>query len=134
MGVSKVLSYVLSRASFVGAHVIFAYWLNFILNDPLNLGLTNTLDAREVLPAGTCTPLNRENLLWDVGLFAVWWLQHSIMARKSYKLAVGLWQHPLERPLFAVAACVGWFATLHFWRPITNCQRFDIFAVPLYHW
>jgi hypothetical protein len=43
------LSYVLSRVAFVATHVVFAYWLNFILNDPLDLGLV-TLDAKPPLP------------------------------------------------------------------------------------
>jgi hypothetical protein len=41
-------SYVLSRVAFVATHVVFAYWLNFILNDPLDLGLV-TLDAKPPL-------------------------------------------------------------------------------------
>lgn len=46
---TAVLSYTLSRVAFVATHVVFAYWLNYLLNDPLNLGLV-TLDAKPPLP------------------------------------------------------------------------------------
>lgn len=77
MAYFNVLSYVLSRFSFLATHLVFAYWLNFILNDPLNLrqyapGFVNTLDAVQVLPKGKCTPLSQENLIFDVLLFGAW--------------------------------------------------------------
>lgn len=102
-----LLSYTLSRFAFLGTHVVFLYWVNFLLNDPFNLG-TNTLDVKEVKPKEQCTPLILDNIRFDLLLFGLWWGTHSLFARKAYKTAVGLWQHPLERPLFAAIATVVW--------------------------
>lgn len=51
------------------------------------------------------------------------------MARRSFKQAFGLWHHPLERPLFAIAASFTWAQQIYFWRPITNCSAWSPFAV-----
>jgi len=142
MGIASVLSFVLSRVAFLGTHLVFAYWLNFMLNDPLDVaslvpalkGHINTLDSRVTLPAGKCTSLDTKNLVFDVLLFGAWWLQHSIMARRAYKAALGLLQHPLERPLYATAAWIVWFATLYYWRPISNCEKWNPFAIPNAIW
>jgi hypothetical protein len=75
----------LSRFAFIGTHVVFFYWFNFLLNDPFSVG-TNTLDARKVLPEGQCQHFNKENALFDLGLFALWWGTHSTFARKAYKV------------------------------------------------
>lgn len=104
---SATLSYLLSRFAFVGTHIVFLYWVNFLLNDPFNLG-TNTLDVKQVKPKDQCTPLNYDNLVHDLLLFGLWWGTHSGFARKAYKAAVGLWQHPIERPLFAAIATIVW--------------------------
>lgn len=78
MGYFHALSYVLSRLSFVAAHLVVAYWFNFIFNDPFNLravlgaNIINTLDAEKVLPAGQCTPINYKNLANNVLHFSLW--------------------------------------------------------------
>lgn len=126
-------SYVLSRFAFLGTHAVFAYWLNFLLNDPLNLG-GNTLDVRKVKPTGECTPYIRENIIFDLGLFGLWSLSHSGLARQAYKKAVGLVDHPLERPLFAAIATIVWGINVIFWKPITDCERWDPLEVPLTTW
>jgi protein-S-isoprenylcysteine O-methyltransferase Ste14 len=113
-------SYVLSRVAFVATHVVFAYWLNFILNDPLDLGLV-TLDAKPPLPAGQCERFSVANATSNVLWFALWWGSHSILARKSVKLALGLWEHPIERPVFATVAWVAWGLNVHYWRPVDTC-------------
>jgi len=133
MGYFNVPSYVLSRLSFLLTHLVFAYWLNFMLNDPFHLG-TNTLDSRDIQPPDQCRPFIQDNFIFDLLLFGSFWLQHSIMARKKFKEIVGLWQHPAERPIFAISAVSMWFVTLYFWRPISDCTRWDPFAVPLWMW
>jgi len=52
-----------------------------------------------------------------------------VMARKSFKVLLGLWESPIERPIFALCATVLWFLTLLLWRPISNCRRFSVFEV-----
>jgi len=128
MAYFNFLSWALSRLAFIGTHVVFFYWVNFIFNDPLGVG-GNTLDPRVVPGPGTCRPFIQDNFVRDLGLFAVWWGTHSLFARKAYKQAVGLWAHPLERPIFATIAWIVWGAGIHLWRPITDCQRWNIFEV-----
>lgn len=79
MAYFNVASYVISRLSFLATHLVFAYWLNFIFNDPFNLSslfgdsVVATLDAKKVLPAGQCTAINWDNLLIDVLHFGIWY-------------------------------------------------------------
>jgi len=120
----NLLSYLLSRFAFLGTHVVFFYWFNFLLNDPFNVG-TNTLDVRKTKPPGQCTHIIEENVQFDILLFAAWWATHSGMARNVYKQALGIWEHPIERPLFATIATIMWGVNVHFWRPITDCVRWD---------
>jgi len=129
----NLISYVLSRFAFIGTHLVAAYWLNFLFNDPFNLG-TNTLDYREVKQASICTPYIKENITYDLILFGAWWATHSILARKVVKQALGLWEHPVERPLFAAIATVMWALNVIYWKPITDCVRWDPFEVPLWSW
>lgn len=127
-----VASWLLSRLAFVGTHIDFFYFLFFVSNDPLGLraryGLpVTTLDALKTLPDGQCTTVDFAALRFDLLLLSAWWAQHSIMARKAFKQALGIWQHPIERPVFAISATVLWFVTIHFWRPISDCasQKWD---------
>jgi len=119
-------SYVLSRFSFLFTHFVALYWVNYLLNDPFNLGGA-TLDVREkdILPAGKCTPVIIENVQWNAALFSLWVITHSGLARNKCKEALGLVEHPIERPLYAAIAPVVWFINIHFWAPISNCERWD---------
>ncbi len=81
MGYFNPLSYVLSRLAFVGTHLVFVYWLNFLLNDPFDLATllpapygkwVNTLDVRVVQPSSKCTPIIKESVVWNVLVFAGW--------------------------------------------------------------
>ena len=78
MAYFNAASYAISRLSFLITHLVFAYWLNFIFNDPFNLrallgaNIITTLDAEKVLPAGQCTSLSYGKILNNVGSFAVW--------------------------------------------------------------
>jgi len=121
-------AYVLARFSFVATHLVFLYWVNFLLNDPFNLG-TNTLDVKVVKPPSTCTPFNKDNAIFDLGLFALWWGTHSGLARNAVKKLLGLYEHPLDRPLFAAIASIIWGVNVVLWRPISDCNRWDPFAV-----
>jgi protein-S-isoprenylcysteine O-methyltransferase Ste14 len=117
-------SYILSRFSFLFTHFVAVYWLNYLLNDPFNIGGA-TLDARDILPAEKCSAYIPENIRWNAQLFALWLVTHSGLARQKYKKLVGLEDHPLERPLFAAVAPIVWFTNIHFWKPISNCERWD---------
>jgi len=120
-------SYLLSRiGSFAFLHINFAVMMNFLANDPLGLG-GNTIDAREVGDAKTCVKFDLHNFLVDFGWFLTWWIQHSGMARKRFKEATGLLDHPIERALFGTVANVVLLNFLFRWRPITTCERWDLF-------
>jgi len=132
-GYFNLPSYLLSRFAFIGTHLVFAYWVNFLLNDPFNLG-TNTLDPKIVLPHDKCNNFIKENVIFDLGLFTLWWASHSIPARKVVKTALGLWEHPVERPLFATIAVFVWGLNVLLWRPISNCSKWDPLSLGLKEW
>jgi len=143
MGYFNFLSFALSRLAFVATHLVFLVWVNAMLNDPFSLSTllpapygawVPTLDAKTQLPADKCTPLNKEHLVWNIAVFSGWWLQHSIMARKAFKVKLGLWHHPLERPLFATGAWLAWGAQVLFWKPVTDCQKWNPLTVSLPVW
>jgi len=126
-------SYLLSRIAFVGTHLVVVYWINFILNDPFNLG-TNTLDYKQPASPEKCTRYIWENIINDLLLFGLWSLSHSGLARHAYKSAVGIVDHPIERPLFAFIATIVYGINFYFWKPITDCERWDPLEVPLSTW
>jgi len=138
-------SYLLARiGSFALLHVNFVVMLLFLLNDPFNWGF-NTIDAHEVR-GKDCQKFDVHSFFQNLGWFMVWWIQHSGMARKAFKQvsernvfhdvvqATGLWQHPLERPLFGTVSNIVLFNFLYRWRPITDCERWDIFHTSLTAW
>lgn len=127
-------SYYLSRFNFILVHLFTVfYWFPFLFNNPLNFPLVNQLDASVVLPAGQCTEFDWENAKFDLFLFfVVWWLPHSGLSRRVVKQALGLWGHPLDRPLFGVLACLSISIWTHFWRPVSNCAATDFLKTPLW--
>jgi hypothetical protein len=64
----------------------------------------------------------------------LWWTSHSGLARSKVKKALGIDEHPIERPLFAAVATIVWFLNIHNWIPISNCYKFDILKVSSLHW
>lgn len=125
-------SYYISRFNFVLVHLFTVfYWFPFLFNNPLKFPLVNTLDSSKGTSDPTCVPdwdydaLKSNILLW----FFIWWLPHSGLSRRVVKQALGLWNHPIDRPLFGIVACVGISIWTHFWRPITTCGHFDVLTV-----
>jgi len=111
------------------------YWFPFLFNNPLNFPLVNTLDAKHTKPAGVCTTFDwdaaKSNiLLW----FFVWWVPHSALSRRVVKQALGLYNHPLDRPLFGTFACLGIATWTHLWQPVSDCQKWDPFSTSLLRW
>ncbi len=47
---------------------------------------------------------------------------------------VGLWEHPIERPLFATIATIVWGINVYSWKPISDCSAWDPLALPLIAW
>ncbi|EER07505.1 conserved hypothetical protein [Perkinsus marinus ATCC 50983] len=122
---TSIVAYLLSRSAFVGIHVVYLYWLNFIFNDPFGVG-GNTMDAREILPYGECTHFDPGAFVANIGSFLIFSVPHSLLARTAVKKRLGLYNKPYERPLFAFMSPITWFLSIHTWTPFDNCARFDI--------
>jgi protein-S-isoprenylcysteine O-methyltransferase Ste14 len=127
-------SYYVSRFNFVLVHLFTVfYWFPFLFNNPLGFPIINTLDAAEILPPDQCTAFDVEAAKFDLGLFfGVWWLTHSGLSRRVVKQWLGLWEHPFDRPFFGLVACAAITIWTHFWQPVTNCEKWNVFATPLY--
>lgn len=129
-----LFKYWLSRIAFVNTHAVFAYWLLFVTNDPLNFGgVVNTLDAKSVRGEGQCTAFDVEKAIWNTIYFVlVWWVPHSGLARNKVKALFGSSpEHPLDRPVFAFIAPFGWLATLLLWQPVSDCSKLDVTQIDL---
>jgi len=62
-----------------------------------------------------------EDALINIGLFAVFAIQHNVMARESFKRSLkSVLPASVERSLFIILACITIHALLHFWRPMTG--------------
>jgi len=124
-------AYYISRFNFIAVHLFTVfYWFPFLFNNPLNFPIVNTLDAKVPLPADKCTAFDVDALKSNVCLWLfVWWLPHSVLSRRVVKQFLGTWEHPIDRPMFGVFACCGISIWTHFWRPVTNCVKWNVFAV-----
>lgn len=47
------------------------------------------------------------------------------------KEALGLWEHPFDRPFFGLVACSAITIWHVFWKPISDCERWEILETPL---
>ena len=119
---------------------MFAYWLVYIFNDPLNFSQyaspyfeIATLDAK-IVDTESCTAFDLEAFKSNALYFLLWWGTHSGLARTKVKQILGIYEHPIERPLFAAIATVVWFLNVHNWKPISNCAKFDLFNIPPFQW
>ena len=105
------------------------------MNNPLNFPtwFQNSIDATEVLPEGECTPFDSDAFTTDLLLFFfVWWLTHSGLSRRVVKQALGLWEHPFDRPFFGTVACLALVTWTYFWKPVTNCKAWVFVETPWY--
>lgn len=132
MGATAAISWTLSRFAFLMTHVSFGVAVNMLLNDPFDLGLVS-LDAKQRVDDAVCERFNQDAIKNDVIWFALWWGSHSILAREAVKKALGLWESPLERPIFAAIASVMWLLNSLNWQPISNCasEFFDVYTLEL---
>ncbi|KAF4690450.1 hypothetical protein FOZ63_005076 [Perkinsus olseni] len=55
------------------------------------------------------------------------------MARRSVKEALGIADQPYERPPFAFMSPITSFLSSFYWKPVSNCRRFDPAALSLGH-
>lgn len=112
---ARVLGLAYAGAGFVLTFVFFTWLVIFLANLP-GLGdepwISPSVDKGE-----TFAPFYAA--LWDIGLVALFGLQHSAMARPSFK---AWWKQyvpeGLERPTYVLAAAGAGFIMLAFWKPI----------------
>jgi protein-S-isoprenylcysteine O-methyltransferase Ste14 len=104
--------------------MFFIYFLLFLLNDPFQMGVP-TIDTSLAQPAGLCTVIDIRALFIDIALFTMVALQHSGIARPSFKRAIGLLHHPMDRPMFAILSIFTFVTLLYFWEPLSDCSRWS---------
>ena len=89
--------------------VTFLYLIAFTGNIPL---VSRTVDV------GPAAPLAAAALI-DIGLIALFGLQHSVMARAGFKAAwTRIVPEPIERSAYVLAASLMLILLFAFWRPI----------------
>ncbi|KAF4741305.1 hypothetical protein FOZ62_014843, partial [Perkinsus olseni] len=88
-----------------------------MLNDPLEVGW-NTLDSLNTLSDAECTSF--DVLAYSTNILVV-------------KEALGIADQPYERPPFAFMSPITSFLSSFYWKPVSNCRRFDPAALSLGH-
>lgn len=96
-------------ACYAAFFVAFLYLVGFLAGLPM---LPRHVDKGIASDAVTAT-------LWNLGLISLFGLQHSVMARKSFKAAwTRIVPPPLERGFYCLAAAVVLALLYSFWHPI----------------
>jgi protein-S-isoprenylcysteine O-methyltransferase Ste14 len=113
--IARALSLAYAGAAFVLTFVFFTWLVVFLSNLP-SLGsepwISPSVDKGE-----TIHPFYAA--LWDIGLVALFGLQHSAMARPSFKVWIKRYvPEGLERSTYVMAAAGAGFIMLAFWKPI----------------
>jgi len=93
---------------YAAALATFLYLAGFLGN----LGVAKAIDAPRTGPVWTA-------LLFDVGLLALFALQHSVMARPGFKrLLTRVVPQPAERSTYVLASCLALGLLFWQWRPL----------------
>jgi protein-S-isoprenylcysteine O-methyltransferase Ste14 len=108
-----VLAYgILSYAMF---HATFLYFIGFLGN----IAVPRSVDAAPTMPLVTA-------LLINIGLIALFSIQHSVMARPGFKR---VWKRivpdAVERSTYCIFSCVALGVLFYFWQPIGG-QIWDV--------
>jgi protein-S-isoprenylcysteine O-methyltransferase Ste14 len=105
-----------SLSSYLAFLVVFLYFIGFVGGLPL----PTAVDSGPAAPAG-------EALLIDLALLALFGVQHSVMARASFKRA---WTRVipavLERSTFVLASSLALAVIVWQWRPIAQPVVWDV--------
>lgn len=88
--------------------VVYAWFAAFVGGWPV----AQSIDGPAALPAGAAAAV-------DLGLLALFALQHSVMARPAFKRAwTRFVPQPIERSTYVLASCLVTAAIIWFWQPI----------------
>jgi len=108
---TKFLYAAYSLASYACFLIVFLYLVAFIANSPL---IPKTIDSGS-------SPFGGSPVLVDLGLIALFGIQHSVMARKTFK---AWWKRivpaPVERSTYLVFSCLALAMLFVFWAPIAQ--------------
>lgn len=110
-----VVSYLL----FFGAFLYLAGFVGNLFGEAASLTGIQELAGLPSVDAGPAAPVGTAIII-NVGLIALFGIQHSVMARRGFKAwLTGFWPASIERSLFVLATVVVLVLLYEFWRPIT---------------
>jgi protein-S-isoprenylcysteine O-methyltransferase Ste14 len=96
-----VISYLLFFA-------VFVYFIGFVGE----FYVPKTLSSGEAPGVGFALTVN-------IGLMLLWGVQHSLMAREGFKIAIEKWvPHHIERSTYVLVSTVAMALMMYFWQPI----------------
>jgi protein-S-isoprenylcysteine O-methyltransferase Ste14 len=113
-GIKRVAALGYAAFAFALTFGFFGYFVIFLgkLPKPGAPWISPSVDSGAAMPPFFAA-------LWNLGLVALFGLQHSLMARPSFK---AWWTRAipegLERSTYVLAACIAGFVMLMFWQPI----------------
>ncbi len=113
-GVKRIAALTYAAFAFVLTFAFFTRFVIFLGNlpTPAEAWIAPTVDRGAAMPPFLAA-------LWDLALVALFGLQHSVMARASFK---SWWiryvPQGLERSTYVLAACIAGFLLLLLWQPI----------------
>src|SRR6202008_3234250 len=106
--IKRILFFAYGTFSYVIFLAVFLYAIGFIGN----FGVPKTLDGVATGPFGI-------SLAIDVGLLALFAVQHSVMARKWFKDAwTTIVPKPIERSTYVLFSSVALILLFAFWQPL----------------
>lgn len=105
---ARLLRFCFGIVAYLLFFAAFVYLIAFVGN----LYVPNSIDVGPQAPLATA-------ILIDVGLIALFGLQHSVMARPGFKAwLTTLWPASIERSLYVLATVAVLVLLYEFWRPI----------------
>lgn len=108
---SRLVYLLISAACYFAFFIAFVYLIGFVAGFP---ALPTNVDKGLEGPASLAVVV-------DIGLIALFGLQHSIMARQSFKMGwMKVVPRPIERSVYCLATALALAAMYAFWFPIAG--------------
>ena len=105
----RAIYMLVALACYTAFFLAFVYLVGFLAGIPL---LPTNVDKGMAAAPATA-------MVWNIGLIALFGLQHSVMARKGFKAGLTrLVPEPLERSVYCLASAVVLGLLYRFWHPI----------------
>lgn len=129
---ARLSRFVFGLAAYLFFFAAFLYLIGFVSN----VYVPRSIDVGPASPTGLAVLIN-------IGLIALFGLQHSIMARPGFKAALTrLWPESIERSLYVAMTAVVLCLLYWFWRPMpelvwsidASAMRYALFALSGIGW